>query len=193
MCFNAILGCMTILLIVVTTLPCIVIPIVMICMVVPSCMLIWCPHRLCSTLKDSMSILLAIVAMSFNFFCSYDISPAILCHMPSHIALVAITFALRYALLIDPFTPVDISSMSLFIAIMTSGFRILTFVTSLFSTLWWFTNFRTSVSKSWCVMCWSWGFQQLFKVLDGFTWLVEILNCLFFSFQFILQLFIMHP
>ena len=82
-----------------------------------------------------MSILLVIVAMSIKSLCSYDISPIILCHMPSHVALVAITFALRYALLIDHFTPADISSMSLFIAIMTSGFGILTFVNSLFSTL----------------------------------------------------------
>ena len=81
-----------------------------------------------------MSILLAIVAMSIKYLCSYDISPAILCQMSLHVALVAITFAYRYALLIDSFTPIDISSMSLFIAVMTSGFGILTFFSSLLNT-----------------------------------------------------------
>ena len=193
MCSYAILGYVTILLTIMTTLSCIIVPFIMVCIVVSSYILIWCPHRLWSTLKGSMSILLAIVAMSIKSLCPCDFRPAVLCHMSLHVALVAVTLAFGCVWLIDPSTPTNISSMSFLITIVTSGFRILTFFTSLLSIFWWFTNFSTGVSKSWCIMDWSWGFQQLFKVLDGFTWLVEILCCLFLSFQFILQLFILHP
>ena len=74
-CSYVVLRYMTIFLIVVRTLPCIV----MVCIIVSSCMLIWCPHRLWSTLKGSMSILLAIVAVTIKYLCPYDFSPAILC------------------------------------------------------------------------------------------------------------------
>ena len=92
-CSNAVLGYMTIFLTIVTTLPCIVVPIVMVYIVVPPYMLIWCPHRLWSTLKGSMSILLAIVAMSIKSLCPCDIRPIVLCHMSLHVALVIVTLA----------------------------------------------------------------------------------------------------
>ena len=64
MCSNSILRYVTILLTIMTTFSCIVVPIVMVYIVVPPYMLIWCPHRLWSAFKGSMSILLAIVAIS---------------------------------------------------------------------------------------------------------------------------------
>ena len=81
-CSNAVLSYISIFLKIVTTLPCVVVPIVLVCIVVSSCMLIWCPHRIWSTLKGSMSILLAIVAMSIKSLCPCDFGPAILCHIP---------------------------------------------------------------------------------------------------------------
>ena len=157
MCSYAVLGYMSILLTIVTNLPCIVIPIIVMLIVVPSYMLIWCPHRLWSALKGSMSILLAIKAMSIKSFCLCDFRSTILCHMSLHVALVTVTLAFGCVWLIDPST--NISRMPLFITIMTTGFSILTFVTPFLSTLWWFTNFRAGVSNSWCIMGWSWGFQ----------------------------------
>ena len=65
MCSYVVLRNMTIFLIVVTTFPCIVVPIVVVCIVVSPCWLIGCLHRLWSTLKSSM--------------CPHEFVPAILC------------------------------------------------------------------------------------------------------------------
>ena len=57
-CSYAVLRYMTIFLIVVTNFPCIVVPIIVVCIVISPCWLIRCPHGLWSALKSSMSILL---------------------------------------------------------------------------------------------------------------------------------------
>ena len=46
MCSDTVLRYMSILLTIMKTFPCVVVPIVMVCIVVSFCMLIWCPHRL---------------------------------------------------------------------------------------------------------------------------------------------------
>ena len=78
-CSNVVLRYMSIFLTIVTTFPCVLVPIVMVCIVVSSCMLIWCPHRLWYALKGSMSILLAIVVVTIKSWCHWDFCPAILC------------------------------------------------------------------------------------------------------------------
>ena len=82
-----------------------------------------------------MSILLAIVTMSIKYLFPYDFGPAILCHMSLHVALVTISFTLRYVLLIDPPTLANIGSMSFLVTVMTSGLGILTFVNPLLNAL----------------------------------------------------------
>ena len=79
MCSGTVLRCMSILLAIVTTFPCIVVPIVMVCIVVPSYMLIWCPHRFWFALKGSMSILLEIVVVTIKSLCPCEFFPTIVC------------------------------------------------------------------------------------------------------------------
>ena len=174
-CSNAVLRYMSIFLTIVTTFPSVVVPIVMVCIVFSSYMLIWCPHRLWSTLKGSMSILLAIVVVTIKSVCPCDSRPAVLCHMSLHVALMTIPLTFRCIVLIGPFTPTNISSMSFLITVMTSGFWVLTFVTPLFKILWCFTFFSIGESKSWCNVVWSWWFHQLLIMLDSFTWIIEVL------------------
>ena len=76
-CSYEILRYMTIFLRVVTIFSCIVVPIVMMCIVVSPCMLIWCPHRLWSTLKSSMSIFFAIIVVTNKSWCYYGFGPTI--------------------------------------------------------------------------------------------------------------------
>ena len=122
MCSNAILGYVTILLKIVTTFPCIVVPIVMVYIVVPPYMLIWWPHRLWSTLKGSMSILLAIVAMLIKSLCPCDFSPAIFCQMSLHVGLVKIPLAFGCVLLINLSIIANINNMPFLLMVMTSRF-----------------------------------------------------------------------
>ena len=99
-CSYVVLGYVTIFLTIVTTFPCIVVPIVMVYMVFPLYMVIWYPHRLWFALKGSTFILVKknkkilacisslfprisgrgiTVAMTIKSLCPHNFCPIILC------------------------------------------------------------------------------------------------------------------
>ena len=122
MCSYVVLKNVSIFLIVVTTLPSVVVPIVVMLMTICLCWLVFCPHRLLSTFKNSMSILLAILVVIFKSWCPYGSSPMVMCLMSLLIAFVTVTLVLGFVLLIGLISPTHIRGMSLFTTKMTSGF-----------------------------------------------------------------------
>ena len=135
MCSNVVLRNVPILLTVVTGFPSIVVPIVVVSMDFILFWLVWCPQRILSTLKSSMTILLAIVAIPLKSWCPYSFGPAILCLVSLLIAFVIVTLVLGFLMLFGLLTPTYIRGMSLFTIEMTSGFSVLAFVTSFLCTL----------------------------------------------------------
>ena len=69
-----------------------------------------------------MSILLENVVVTFKYWCLYGSSPEILCLVSLLIALVIVTHALSFVMLIGILAPTHIRGMSLFTKKMTSGF-----------------------------------------------------------------------
>ena len=96
-CSYAILKNVSIFLTIVTTLPSVVIPIVR---GIIASYLVWCPCRLGSTFKCSMSILLTIVVVSFKFWCIHGSSSAFMCLMTLFFALVTVGHVLWLSILI---------------------------------------------------------------------------------------------
>ena len=82
-----------------------------------------------------MTILLVVVIVNFKSCCPYGFGPTILCLVSLLIAFVIVTLVLGFVLLIGIPTLAYISSVSLFTIEMTSGFSVLTFVTSFLCTL----------------------------------------------------------
>ena len=82
-----------------------------------------------------MTIFLAVVAVTIKSCCPYGFGLAILCRVSLLIAFVIVTLVLGFVLLIGLLTPTYIRGMSLFTTEMTSGFSVLTFVTSFLYSL----------------------------------------------------------
>ena len=128
MCSNVVLRDVSIFLTIMIVVSCIVIPIVR---VVIASYLVWCPCRLGSTLKWSMSILLTVVVVSFKFGYLCDSGPTFMCLMSLLFALLIVSHGFWLCILICILTLANISCMSLS-TVMTSRFGILTFNASFF-------------------------------------------------------------
>ena len=99
-CPNIVIKIMSILLTIMETISCIIIPIIRVAIVSYICFLVWWPHGFRSTFKSFISILLIVVTISFKSLCVYGSSSAFMCLMTLLVAHMEVNHVLRHSILI---------------------------------------------------------------------------------------------